>query len=588
MFSNIWSKGKYDIPFPLYDNKREIAGELPIVWGEHCVECAMPDCYGTCSMYVPRIDGRCQRFGNGTQRLEKDGKLVEGAHIEFKKWAKAEALLPARMLGVPAATLNRYCRAFNASGKAAERFSALFGEWHRHRPSRVMETVFTKRMTVKRWKQTLPLDGFLMIAYNHGEKKTIHTEVSNGSRLLFRRSAGLESGWNEVFYPMTLFRLDYGSDNRIRVYFDKAEGGELTFRTLNFVSFKSESSYASPAAKVKCVAWDLDNTLWDGVIGDIGPEAVALNARAVETVKELDKRGILQTIVSKNEFGVAWSKIQEAGLADYFLYPAINWGRKSQSLIAISKELNINIDTFAVIDDSKFEREEISRALPQVRAYDACDLDVLLTLPEFDVPVTEESPKRRLSYMTEARRRNIAASWGGDYDGFLKECRLKMIIRPLNTPEIKERCLELLQRSNQYNISQGRRDAAYIERIAGSPACAAWSFEVEDRYGSYGIVGFACVEKTKAVCRLTDFVMSCRVAQKKAERAFFDAVMPRLAEYSVFVVQLQKTERNKPLQKELKGMPFSITEETDSRIEFTYNNAGRRFAADNIYEVSFE
>lgn len=589
MFSCIWSKKNYTGSIPAYHGTWEVAGEMPVLWGEHCVECAMPDCYKTCNMYVPRQDGRCLRFEHGVQRLEENGRPAGGVHISIRKWGKIEAPLPKGQYGVPTAILNRKEKAFNRIGKVAECFSALFGKWYWHRPSRVLETLFDRYLSLKKWKRRLPLDGFLMVVYNHQGQKTLHVEISNEERNLFHESVELKNGWNEVFYPMAAFRFDNAGNNRMKLYFDKAEGGELTFRTLNFVSLQHRGDPGlSPAAKVKCVAWDLDNTLWSGIIGDVGSENVILNEKSVAAMKELDQRGILQTIVSKNEFEIAWRKIQEAGLADYFLYPAINWGRKSQSLITIAKELNINIDTFAVIDDSQFERIEISHALPQVRVYDVSEIDGFLTYPEFDVPITDESSKRRLSYVKEARRRNIAASWSGDYDDFLRDCRLKMTIRPLDTPEIKARCLELLQRSNQYNISPSRRDAGYLEKIIHDSDYTVYSFEIEDKYGGYGIVGFASVERKGTTYRLADFVMSCRVAQKKAERAFLGTIMTRFASPSDFVVELYKTARNKPLQEELKGMPFTKTEETDSRIEFIYNNTGHRFTEDNIYTVIFE
>ena len=124
-----------------------------------------------------------------------------------------------------------------------------------------------------------------------------------------------------------------------------------------------------PAKKIKCVCWDLDNTLWNGVIGDDGTDGVIVNNKIIDLINEFDKKGILQTITSKNEYEIAWSKIKQLGLDKFFLYPAINWGPKSESIKQIAKELNIGIDTFALIDDSEWEREEVSSNCPQVRVY---------------------------------------------------------------------------------------------------------------------------------------------------------------------------------------------------------------------------
>ena len=90
---------------------------------------------------------------------------------------------------------------------------------------------------------------------------------------------------------------------------------------------------------IKCVVWDLDNTLWQGVL--LEDESVTLTEGIREIIVELDKRGILQSVASKNEFNTAMKKLQQLGLDEYFLYPQISWNSKSSSIQAIAKALNI-------------------------------------------------------------------------------------------------------------------------------------------------------------------------------------------------------------------------------------------------------
>ena len=73
--------------------------------------------------------------------------------------------------------------------------------------------------------------------------------------------------------------------------------------------------------------------------------------------------------------------LKKIGISDYFIYPQINWNPKSDSLVTISKSLNIGIDTFALIDDSAFERGQVSTELPQVRVYADFDIPTLLDRP---------------------------------------------------------------------------------------------------------------------------------------------------------------------------------------------------------------
>src|SRR4030095_12769619 len=104
---------------------------------------------------------------------------------------------------------------------------------------------------------------------------------------------------------------------------------------------------------------------------------------------------------------------------EYFLYPAINWGQKSQNLQQVADALNINVDSFALIDDSDFERTEVRTSLPQVRVYPETSIARLLDLPEFDVPITEMSRKRRASYQDGLLRARAEAQFRGDYETLL-------------------------------------------------------------------------------------------------------------------------------------------------------------------------
>ena len=353
----------------------------------------------------------------------------------------------------------------------------------------------------------------------------------------------------------------------------------------DFVKLKNKE-VATPAQKVKCVAWDLDNTLWAGVIGDDGKDGVVPFKHSIKLIKELDDRGIIQTIASKNTPEVAWEKIEELGLADYFLYPAINWGRKSQSLSNIAKELNINIDTFAMIDDSLFERREISMNLPQVRVYDAIEVPILLSKPEFDVPITEASKSRRKSYLSEYKRKNISSSWEGDYDSFLKSCKIKMEIFTPKAEKEKERCLELILRSNQYNITGVKYETDEFMKMLTSKDYDCYGFRIKDDYGDYGIVGFASFEKRDSDLILHDFVMSCRVALKKIERAFFNHILSQESslKFNLLKIHAVKTTRNTPLREQLALMPLKVVAEDEQSIDYEFS-IGEKFVDDGIIMI---
>ena len=109
--------------------------------------------------------------------------------------------------------------------------------------------------------------------------------------------------------------------------------------------------------EIKCIVWDLDNTIWDGTLTE--SKNVKLKHYIKDIIGELDARGILNSIASKNNYGDAVEKLKEFGIYEYFLYPEINWNPKSSSIANIQKNLNIGIDTFMFIDDQQFELDEV-------------------------------------------------------------------------------------------------------------------------------------------------------------------------------------------------------------------------------------
>ena len=114
---------------------------------------------------------------------------------------------------------------------------------------------------------------------------------------------------------------------------------------------------------VKILAWDLDNTLWQGTLVESGPGVVTLKPGVVEVIRELGRRGIVSTVVSKNNEGDALQELRRFGLDEDFVFAKVSWDPKSVSLKELIQQFNVGEDTFAFIDDSPFERaNELDRA----------------------------------------------------------------------------------------------------------------------------------------------------------------------------------------------------------------------------------
>jgi FkbH-like protein len=273
----------------------------------------------------------------------------------------------------------------------------------------------------------------------------------------------------------------------------------------------------------KCIVWDLDNTLWDGVLLE---GRVALRRPVAEAIRELDGRGILHSIASRGEAGAALSVLRDLDLERYFLVPRINWLPKSQNLVAIAHELDIPPDAVAFVDDDPFEREQMTFMLPDVLAIDAGDAPQLPHMLDFTPgAITAEARGRRESYAREMERRGAATACP-TREAFLASCGMILTVRPMQ-PEDIPRALELMTRTHQLNTTGASIDEQELRGFVLPGACGQRGFvaSLDDRWGSLGIIGAAIVEMEPSAWRLRYLAVSCRVLGRGIERAFLAGLL---------------------------------------------------------------
>jgi len=264
---------------------------------------------------------------------------------------------------------------------------------------------------------------------------------------------------------------------------------------------------------VKCVVWDLDHTVWNGIL--LEDERVELRPGVREIVRELDERGILQSIASRNDHAKAMERLAALGIADYFLHPQINWAAKGQNVETIAKKLNLGLDTFLFIDDQPFEREEVAFACPAVRTLDAATLEGLLERedlnPEF---ITDDSRLRRQMYMADIRRQEAEESFAGPSEDFLRTLEMRFTLAPCGQEDL-QRAEELTVRTNQLNTTGYTYGYDELNAFRTSPDHVLLVAGLDDRYGSYGKIGLALVEKTTPeFWTVKLLLMSCRVMSR--------------------------------------------------------------------------
>ena len=264
--------------------------------------------------------------------------------------------------------------------------------------------------------------------------------------------------------------------------------------------------------KVKCVVWDLDNTLWDGVLSE--GEKVKIKEASVSVMKELDKRGILNSIASRNNYEDAMRVLEKTKLKEYFLVPQINWNAKSTSIEYIAQVLNINIDTLAFIDDQDFELEEVSFAHPEVMCIKSDKIDELLDYREMKpLYITKDASMRRQLYKTDFKRQEYEKGYQGPQYDFLKSLNMKLYIKNADESDL-QRVEELVKRTNQLNSTGCSYDYDELKSFINNPDYKLYVYELEDSFGTYGKIGVMLLECSKEIWKIKLLLFSCRVMSR--------------------------------------------------------------------------
>lgn len=320
--------------------------------------------------------------------------------------------------------------------------------------------------------------------------------------------------------------------------------------------------------KIKCVVWDLDNTLWNGVL--LEDKNVRLKNDIVNVIKTLDERGILQSIASKNNFDDAYAKLSEFGIAEYFLYPQINWNPKSGSLQEIAQKLNIGIDTFAFVDDQEFEREEVKHILPEVQTIDALDAKDMLDMERF-IPrfITEDTKNRRKMYIASQERSEKEKEFEGTSEEFLKTLDMHLSISPV-TEEDLQRAYELTIRTHQLNSTGYTYSYDELKEFINSSEHIFLIAQLKDKYGDYGKIGLILLEN-KENLKIKLLLMSCRVMS----RGVGSAILIYLSQLKHKIgkrmfAEFKTTDKNRIMYITYKLMGFDEIEDNDGDVLLEY------------------
>ena len=301
------------------------------------------------------------------------------------------------------------------------------------------------------------------------------------------------------------------------------------------------------ATTVKCLVWDLDDTLWQGVL--LEGDTVRLREEIRKAIVELDARGILQSVASKNDHGPAWARLEELGIAEYLVLPQIGWGPKSAAIRRIVERLDISYDTVAFVDDQPAERAEVSFHLPDVRCYTHEQALDLLGLPEFSPPVvTVDARRRRRMYQAGFEREAERETFGGSDAEFLRSLRLEMRIDRADGPQLS-RVEELTLRTSQMNATGVHYSAGDLRALCADPAHEVLVATLTDRFGPHGAIGVVLLATGTRPWHLKLLATSCRVVSFGAGAAILNWLVDQAARAGTHLVaDFRPTDRNRMME----------------------------------------
>lgn len=354
----------------------------------------------------------------------------------------------------------------------------------------------------------------------------------------------------------------------VRDYYDAYtdEAGHIPYTSAFFTALATmlaRKVYSLRSAPRKVIVLDCDNTLWKGICGEEGPLGVTLTAahRALQEfmVAQQDAGRLLCLCSKNNEKDVldVFAHHPEMPLKlEHILSRRINWQPKSENLIALSKELQLGLDSFIFLDDSPAECAEVQAACPEV---------ITLQLPAqperiaaflqhawpFDILKITGTDRERTALYRQNLAREQARQEAATLKDFLATLELRVHIAEMR-PEHLERVAELTQRTNQFNLTTIRRTEREIQNAIQEDQLEFLVVDVQDRFGDYGLVGVVAFHAPDRSLWLDTFLLSCRV-------------LGRGVEYQI-LRELGKIARAKAL--ETLTLPFIPTSKNQPALEF--------------------
>ena len=369
--------------------------------------------------------------------------------------------------------------------------------------------------------------------------------------------------------------------------------GRIKYSSLGFniLSENIQSIIKAYLGKLKkVIILDLDNTLWNGVIGEEGIDKIGLSEEGIDKVfrdfqrslKELNELGILLSICSKNNFEDAINMINNHPMMilteEDFVSIKINWSNKVENIISISEDLNLGLDSFVFLDDSPVERDLVKSNIPEVVVPDfPSDKSMIKNWFVNDVvqryfpkiSLTAEDLKKNKQYRANFDRIKLGKNL--DLESFIDNLNIKTSVH-INDKQFYSRIAQLTQKTNQFNLTTKRYSESQIVVLSKKNNYHIYCLEYEDKFNHEGIIGVAIIHASENELFIDTFLLSCRVIGRKVEFTFLDEIIFNLkSKYKsskilkgIFI----PTKKNAVCKKFLQEYGLELQKSSNTKIEY--------------------
>lgn len=342
------------------------------------------------------------------------------------------------------------------------------------------------------------------------------------------------------------------------------------------------SMYHPRRQQTKVLVLDCDNTLWHGVVGEIGAKNLEISApfKAIQKLAlSLKKRGVLLALCSKNEESDVWSAFTDTPemlLTSHDITTTrINWESKSANIRSIASELNLGLDSFVFIDDDPIQCGEVLANCPEVLVLQRPEIskisDWLEHLWVFDDVLSDDSGADRTTLYKENSKRNQLKKTASTFSDYLESLKTQVTFSAIDGDTIS-RVAELSLRTNQFNTNLQRYDELTLTERIKTQHFNGFTVHVSDIFGDLGIVGAALWEENEGRCKLDSFLLSCRAMGRGIEHQMISK-FGELTRGHICDIPVTVGERNTPARSFLSDIgaypaPTNLTGDDLAKVQF--------------------